>query len=253
MYIIAGDSWGCGEWDTVGNSHPGLVQYMRDAEFETVNLSLGGGSNWQTYRRLQSFLEFGVCQYLTCPVNRIFIFQTEWFRDINIQMPEILQILNSMQEKRSSNYVLSQYSVELSGIVISNWYHRLTELSQKYHIPISLLGGSGEPMWIDNFEQEYPGVSIACQSITNLCINHQHRVDVPITGFAWSTDLVEKCKKVAVDTAALEFLMQEIKRGEIQMARWKSSTKWFGPDHRHANRHAHYRLFKFLQDLKLIV
>ena len=43
--IIAGDSWGVGEWTDGQRTHRGLEQYLSDAGHIVINLSRGGMSN----------------------------------------------------------------------------------------------------------------------------------------------------------------------------------------------------------------
>ena len=53
VVVIAGDSWGCGEWTQRDHrdyyvSHAGLAQYLADDGYQVINLSQPGAGNLDT-------------------------------------------------------------------------------------------------------------------------------------------------------------------------------------------------------------
>ena len=57
MIGIYGDSWGCGEWGSPSglyhNLHRGLEQYLKDDNYQCINQSHGGGSNYRAIVELE--------------------------------------------------------------------------------------------------------------------------------------------------------------------------------------------------------
>jgi len=76
LIAIAGDSWGCGEWDLTNFRvlHTGLEQYFRDDGYEVINTSKGFINNWTALNRLESALESvkqidKIIWFVTCPTR----------------------------------------------------------------------------------------------------------------------------------------------------------------------------------------
>jgi hypothetical protein len=60
--VLIGCSWFCGEWipdgeDSIRLGHPGITEYL-SSDYHVVNLSRGGGSNWQSLYALHNYLSF---------------------------------------------------------------------------------------------------------------------------------------------------------------------------------------------------
>lgn len=242
MYIIAGDSWGCGEWmltnESYSVSHGGLSQYLRDDGHKVINLSRGGNSNWANYELLDVWLQ----NCLISHIQNIFIFQTEWFRDHELRTP---------WTPKNYGYAIDAYDVNTASITISKWLYALSAIATRYNVKIGIIGGCSDTIWLDKFEMEYPGLYIACQSLTNLCVNDDHRVGTPVTGLHNSVSIAV-CKKQAVNQDALNKLLNEIDLGEARHEVWKQNLELFYPDGYHANRIAHRKLYDFLIEMQLI-
>ena len=78
--LIAGDSWGCGEWDLLPNgkycvTHKGIEQYFIDNGDIVTNISIGGGTNQNSVFQLQQ-------QLSNMTFNCIIWFQTDPLRDL---------------------------------------------------------------------------------------------------------------------------------------------------------------------------
>lgn len=240
--IIAGGSWGCGEWGAVpggteassagGITHPGLAQYLLADGYQVVNLSQPGGSNKQTADRVASFLNCNRHLDITC----VIAIQTEWVRDLFIESPTII-----------SEDVTHGYH-DLKNRIISRFYNYLSQASVQYHVPIYLVGGCSDTIWLDRFADEYPGLQIICQSLTNLLINKDHRNTDPVHCIFSKRDEEElKYIKKHIGGADLELLLTDIERGTQRVTAWSNNKEYFYPDGFHANRHGHKILFELLR------
>lgn len=234
--VIAGDSWGCGEWErSPGNyeiSHPGLTQYLIDSNYQVINLSRSGGPNRYSSDRISDFLQVNTYLQISC----VIVFQTEWIREILIEHLEIL-----------ANDFKYGY-LELKNRLISRFYYHLSRASIKNNIPIYIVGGCSDTIWLDKFETEYPGLHIACQSLTNLLLENNHRNSDPVYGiFTGNTKLEIEYIKKNISGKDLELLIQDIEKGNQRLDLWIEKKEFFWPDGAHPNRHGHKILFEFLK------
>jgi hypothetical protein len=257
MIIVAGDSWGCGEWilDQSGftvMAHGGITQYLREQGHDVINVSQAANSNWQTLQILTALLTnqtysknnhargyhiVGNNQqaWNVQDVEMILIFQTEWHRDYRM----------TTGVNPAPYFLLPDaYHIELQYQTISQWQYRLSDLSQQFDIPIALVGGASDCNWYDDFQTEHSGVSIVCQSMTNLCLNNKNRIDQPIFG-CYNHKVLQECKQKAVDTRAIEFLLQQVELGLVRKKIWENNPAWFS-DGVHGNRDAHKKLFDLI-------
>jgi hypothetical protein len=240
--LIAGDSFGVGEWGLSGTErisyrdsvvHRGLQQYIEDHGRSVINLSLPGGSNTDTYNRCIDLLENN--PYYRSTIKSIVVFQTEWQRDI-------------------SNYFnfteVPNYSVEeLKSRWVSRFYIRLTECSTKFNIPVYVIGGCSDAIFLSDMSKEYPGVTIACQSLTNLLINNDHRIDNPVMTAHQIRQIADQLMVMKSNSATSndkKFVMEEIEKGVMRLNTWVKNPTWFYPDNMHANRLGHKKLFDHL-------
>jgi hypothetical protein len=119
--IIAGDSWGCGEWPRKQGfeiEHKGLEQYFIEYGYTVVNLSKGGSSNSESIKRL---IQHGI------NVNDIvFWIMSGPFRDL---MPDVKKITKALVDAQGV-YSLLRNLMQKS----------FNELNQIGH-PINLIGG----------------------------------------------------------------------------------------------------------------
>jgi hypothetical protein len=232
MILIAGDSWSAGEWQYANNTHTtvhaGFGQYLMDKGFDVLNLSKGGGSNYETCQRLENFLSFNP----TLKIKSIIVCQTEWHRDSIFYSKKDLQQLLPL----GYDGIKQQW--------ISMFYRRLSYLSQKWSIPVYLIGGCSDTLWIDQFEHEYPGCKIVCQSWTNLIIGSDSRLDVPVfSQFIINQDFIEFVK-TKFKKRSVTLLLDDIDVGNKRRQLIKDNPEYFEPDGIHPNRHAHEILFK---------
>ena len=93
--VIAGDSWGCGEWlrgDLRKNVatdivHGGLAQYLTEDGHTVVNLSQGGASNTFIDSAISKHLESESLRDRENP-DKIIVFQTTYTRDYRFRFDE---------------------------------------------------------------------------------------------------------------------------------------------------------------------
>lgn len=235
--LIAGDSWACGEWSDdnkggYGISHSGLTKYLTDLGYLVINLGKPGGSNIHSADRVNDFLT--VSTHLN--ISHVFVFQTEWIRDIKFEDEEILV------EDVATGYL------SLKNRLISRFYSKLSQSSQQSKTPIHLIGGCSDTIWLDKFSQEYPGLNVCCQSFTNLLLTENHRIANPV--HALMTKQAEKnivYLKNSIDSKDLQLLLDDIDQGKQRFTTWNQQKSFFWPDGGHANQTAHGILFKFLK------
>jgi len=234
MIVVAGDSWGCGEWQHRIVQHGGLAQYLAEDNYNVVNLSVGGSSNWDIYDRLKLFFDSNTPHYLIEKIQTILVFQTEWPRDIESFHP---------------NKVESLVGTDL----ISSWQFRLSELATEQQVRIGLIGGCSDTMYLDNFEKEYPGLYIACQSFTNLCVNNNHRIENPTYFCRPDDSLLPSLKDLYLKQhGTQDLLLADLENGISRLKTWEDNCDYFYPDGMHANRKGHKILYEFLQAQKFI-
>ena len=209
MIAIAGDSWGCGLW---GN------------DVETINVSRPNGSNQDSINQLATLLDSGP----HLKIDQAVVFQTEYIRDLHCR-PNV-----------TNNYQVTVNST------ISNFYYRLSDLATKYNVQIQLVGGFSDTIWLDKFAQEYPGVNLACQSVTNLLLSSKSKIntdyrylihddsviDTPVFS-TYSNKLdapvIEQMKQHC-DPTEVDQLTDAITAGQHRAALWQSHPGWFSDD-----------------------
>lgn len=240
LILVVGDSWGCGvygedvasTYTTYTVSHGGLSQFLIEHEQQVLNLSQYGGSNCNNWKTCIGALSYN--SYLQRKVRCIIVFQTEWQRDF----------LDSWHLVELQDFSLA----ELRSMWVSRSYIKLSELSVKYDVPIYIIGGAGDTDWLDNFEKEHPGLFIPCQSLTNLLVNDNHRIERPIMVSSMLTlfDTMSQFKAGGVSTQDKIFILDEIERGKKRHGIFRHHPEWFYPDGNHPNMQAHKKLFDHL-------
>lgn len=224
LYIIAGDSWGCGEWQGMDISHRGLWQYMTDAGYCTVNISKPGGSNIDTLERLLLFFSDGVRIPLQLKVKKVLIFQTEWHRDID-------------------QTFMTQWKTDSHIKIICQWQYRLSELAVEHDIEIGLIGGHSDTIYLDDFSKEYPNLVILCQSLINLCINGNHRIDTPCFGI--SSQYLENLAHESLSSDQLKSLLNLMQQNIDRHRVYDEHPDFF--QYSHANRRSHKILYDHIR------
>lgn len=245
-FLLAGDSWGCGEWPrqdlrkpSINDvKHGGLGQYLAENGHTVQNLSQGGASNTFIQLALTNYLEIATLRNTKIP-DKIIVFQTSYTRDYRFRFEEDW---GNITEANT-----------LAHIWISRFYSRLSDISKLYKIPIYIVGGVSDTVWIDNMEQYYPGVSVVCQSMVNLIVDNNHRVDQPV--FSWYSKedfafLTELKSKLPSDK--LNDFLDCLDQGTQRQNLVNLHPEYFFPDGVHPNRLGHEILYNFLKEIQVV-
>lgn len=228
MILVAGDSWGVGEWsDPTKVLHGGLAQYFNEAGIPTVNLSHGGISNLDIVNRISLYMD----RNQNLKVDKIYVFQTEYDRD---HKHWYLHDDNDWED--------------IEHCWIERFYHHLSNIAIKYNTKIYLIGGAGDTIWFDDMPTDYPGCYIACQSMTNLLCYHYPRATEPVHSW-YSSRSVEFLKELKHrNPKNLEKVLNKIDLGYQREALVRENPRFFYPDGVHPNRHGHLALYNYLVD-----
>jgi len=240
MYIVAGDSWACGEWNYdpyYDVTHRGFSQYLNNrVNTPVINLGQPGGTNLFTCLQIKKFLNQLID---TSSIQYIFVFQTEWIRDYT--GTDTVDVINLVPKLGYTDFKQSS---------ISSFYCDLSEIAQTYDIKIKIIGGASDTIWLDRFEDEYPGCEILCQSFVSLCVNQTHRIHQPcfeLSKFPQSekrSDIISKVKPYSNDSDLEDFINdQDLAENRVDL--FKKNPPFFYPDGFHANKQTHKILFDF--------
>ena len=230
--LIAGDSWGCGEWPGIEVEsqqpiHQGLAQYIKEDNSNVVNISRGASSNIMIYQSIDSYLS----RLSNSDITKIFVFQTEYTRDYPFG--------------REEDWANVTEANSIADCWIDRFYNLLSELAKKYHCKIYLIGGVSDTL--ATIQQQ--GLEIACQSMTNLILTGRPNNDFqPVLSWYTSNDsvFVERLKSVLPNNK-LEHLINLIDIGyERENILW-NNPEYFYPDGAHPNRKGHKILFDYLK------
>jgi hypothetical protein len=250
LIVIAGDSWGTGEISShdpaqIANRHTGLQFFLEQHGHEVRNVARRMSSNFEILQDFKQCLLDLASENRIKEITGVFIFQTEWPRDFHISAPEHMN--GFVQFKSGQFWQPALPGPEFISLYLSRWQRKLSDLAVQFDLKIGLIGGCADTMWLSKFTEEYPGLYVACQSVTNLCVNNSARIDEPVHGIYLSEQLVEHFKNSQhASTVDIEFVIQQIEQGLDRMKLWESNPDWFYPDGRHANRRGHERLFEYL-------
>lgn len=263
MIIIAGDSWGCGEWqnqmwdEKYTVSHAGLAQYLINGHRKVTNLSQPGGSNYMTWTRLEGFLMSN--PYFVPDVEKILVFQTEWDRDLMIKNMSLFNtntnhstVLHNIgfeyieKNKPLTSQINLNTANSLSYLLISNFYLQLSRIAVEYNVKIELIGGCSDVVQEENFTEQYPNVKIVCESLTNLLISNDPKIKVsPVTSLYHNQEIINFIRQ-RLSSNELEKLMYQFDLSRQRDSDWRSHPDWFWPDGVHPNRAGHQKLYEFL-------
>ncbi len=243
MILVAGDSWAAGEWvrgdaplrpdGTRYTGHGGLVQYLKEDGITAIDLCEQGliNTNLQIHYSIQNYLMRFVKD---SRIDKIFVFQSEYARDDGYVFEEDWNNVTDVNT--------------IANIWISRFYSRLSELSTTYNVPIYLIGGSSDTIWLDDISKYYPGLTIACQSMVNLLINGNNRINTPVLSLyrKFGMELSERIQS-CLPADKHQDLADQIELGRYRENLMFSCTKYFYPDGYHPNREGHKILFDYLK------
>ena len=240
--LIAGDSWGAGiplvhsdaSLDLV---YGGITDLLTTQGFQVINLSKPGGSNLQACDRMNDYLRFNSPKQIS-QIKTIIFWKTEFFREIWHYRP------NDLEKELSHSY----------STLRDHWvyrpYHRLAEISQQWNIPIYIIGGCSDTVWYDDFEKDFPGVKIACQSATNYILTGNHNIDHPVFCEylnGWVDPFLELVKP-KTSGKELEIMLNDMELGFDRIRLFNEYKDVFFPDKTHPNTEGQKILFNLLLD-----
>jgi hypothetical protein len=233
MILVAGCSYACGEWARGDLDykvlHSGLTTYIEEHGHEVTKLCIPAGSNLQVAHLIQGWLD----RNPDIVVNKIFIFQTEYTRDLAMNFDEDWDKIDRHDS--------------LCNIMIARFYNRLIEVLPKRCKQVYLIGGTSDTLDIDLVKKEYAPLEVACQSMINLMVDDNDKIKHPV--FSWydknTTELIKKIKK-RLSSEQQEKLLTDINCGLERESVVFSNPAYFWPDGSHPNRVAHKKLFDFL-------
>jgi lysophospholipase L1-like esterase len=238
--LIAGDSWSCGEWMFNNTTqkleivHKGLEHYIKNDGGNVTNIGVGGSSNLDSINRIKLWLK-----RFPNSAEKIFVFQTEYTRDFKFSklLPEELSSITKFSD--------------VANRWISRFYMRLSEIAFDHNCKIYIIGGTSDAEWFDDMNADHPGCHIACQSLTNLICNNNHKILDPV--YSWysndSSELISILKKQGCNT---EELLNEITKGFEREYEIQRNPKYFYPDGVHPNRDGHKILYDFLKQQNIL-
>lgn len=162
----------CGEWGKHGTTtHGGLRAYMDEAGYPTICLGFPGLGNFTIFDALEHFIRFNLDKMT---FRKIIFFQADWVRDVGSYA------WFGTESFKASTDVFDKGYFHIKSWYVSSLYSRLHGVYAAYGIPSVLVGGGADTLYLDRFEQEYPGVRIGCQSLMNLAVNDDARIDRPV-------------------------------------------------------------------------
>jgi hypothetical protein len=240
MILIAGDSWGCGEWGKnicPETRHGCLSQYFREHNTQVINISRANANNLEIANTVECFLDNN--KYLLSSVDRIFVFQSNWNRDWRFHND--FNLLDVDDLKLPYQQIKEKF--------IERFYIKLNQTAIRYSKEIEIIGGCADTMWFDDIKQDYVGIKITCQSMINLLVNNSHRIKNPVHSL-WlhnnlSMDFINYCKS-QFDKNNLNDLLDDIDLGMQRQKMIIKNTKYFSDDHVHATPAAYKLLYDFL-------
>ena len=257
MIVICGDSWACGEY-AVNNEdlfkdtpkdltqyyrnksrhHRGLAKYLEKDGYEVVNVGFPGASNLGSAIALRSALNvLTTFNKINTESTTVICFQTEWWRDLSEYQHPVIGVPN-LREALSEDLVYKN---------IDFWLNQLAGIAKDYHVNIHLVGGASDTIWSNDFEQQYPRLSILCQSLTNLCINDDSRTDDPVFGINPEL-LVSAARPLCRTTEDLKYVTSIIDQGLERFNQFDAHLEYFWPDGVHANRAGHRKLYELVKE-----
>ena len=245
MIIVAGDSWACGEFDNLEIPHRGITEYLINDGFDVCNAGLPGGSLFQTIAYLKLALEILKQTNQLTEKSFVLMFQTEWHRDFKRQIDQSVAMFHDTSQPSllTPSAPITQNFVDR---ILSRYYIKFSELAQDFSVPIYLIGGVSDTIWIDRFSTEYPGLTILCQSMTEFLVNDSTRTMNPVFQVRFPENLLRICKKISEPN--IEFLFDILDQGIQRHTVWQANPGYFWPDGMHANRKGHLKLYQLIRD-----
>lgn len=272
MYLVAGDSWGCGEWvpqnpDVVLDPprghyelslvHRGLAEYLEQHD-TVINISKPGAGNFDVLQRIRLFLDIN---YNYVPeIKKIFVFQTSWWRDFVLDyfhcwLTDTKNLHRNFEWRLEyacdqTTHPLLQLHInrddKLEYNLTTKWYQDLNFLAQDRGLEIVVIGGLSD---ILPDSEDMSNLKFGCSSMVNLALNNSEYPQVASAGGFIPDELV----KIVVDICRLDKkqMLNYLDKFEIRTKLLKERLDLF-PDGHHGNRECHLKVYQLLQKKSLL-
>jgi hypothetical protein len=226
--LIAGDSWGCGEWAVFGRkvAHLGLELYFNEYGCPVTNVSVGGYSNIESINSIKNKL-------IDNTYDAIIWFQTDPIRDLR------------PYKDNGDKFALEidEFLKMHDELLIKN-YTELNSLGPNLLGPVICLGGCSDitPSLINDYSNLKPAIP----SIVEFFGCKNPPLWVP--GSRWLSD-----EGITISKSIVNYMYDtDPKWTQVRFGTDSNlNKKWFFPDGYHPNRHALKEIFDYLIDFKL--
>lgn len=213
--LIAGDSWGCGQWGDDGargfvTIDPTYARRLSHIHGMTVaNIAHGGAANDMMQFLLMSFLRANTTQW-----DVVYFFQSDPFRS---------QVFADITKTPSLSALADDH--------LNMLYGNLNELQCKHRVPIRLVGGSSD---VDVGHAARWGVGTAMPSITQFLLpahtpTRYHYTDDVFIALGERIDASKRSDLKAEWCAIHDIVM-------TKSDFWENNPTYFYPDAVHPNR-----------------
>jgi hypothetical protein len=223
--LIAGDSWGCGEWAVFGTkiAHLGLEAYLVEYGCTVTNVSVAACSNIDSINNIKHKL-------IDNTYDVIIWLQSDPVRDLKPYKDNADKFTLELED-----------FLKVRDNLIDDNYRTLNSLGPT----IYCMGGSSDiNMQLIN---KYSNLKPVIPSIVEFfgCIS----IPLWVPGSRWLSD-----RGITLSNSIVEYMCQ-INKKWFEGFRFgidaNLDKKWFFPDGHHPNRHAHKKIFEYLLDFKL--
>lgn len=260
MIIVAGSSWGSGEWivnsTKQGVTHGGLAQYLTENNYDVLNISEGGISNIEILERLDISLK--LANLLKKNVSKIFVFVNRYEMDFmykdNSLLPHLsknkiwVDILGYQLAPTNDPFKVFNIKspIELERHLTLHFYNKLSNLAKKYNTDIHLIGSN-----VDVISPGSPAdkIIVACQSLVNLLHCQSDQIENPVLNLYVDPEYQKWLYKMFPGHLAeiTELIEKAIDRtNDIKNSKFCTTDPW------HIDREGHKILFNFLKDKSYI-
>lgn len=225
--IIAGDSWGCGEWTEAGNEigHYGLEQYFKDGGHDVVNTARSNSSNKDSINRLS--------QVNVQESDIVLWIQSDPLRD--------LRPFHTLTEDINDSGGLEQ----LLDKLLNDSYTKLNQLGYK----VNLIGGLFNIRDISKFTNLLSVVPSWINMLVGQMPEYQNTKDLTF-GILQAGGSINNIRLTDVDQSIVKQVITDFHYYSFNDRVFREDI--FRPDGCHPNRHGHKIAFdEIINRLKL--
>ena len=187
---------------------------------------------------MKNFLMFNIIN-----VSKIFIIQTEYTRDLLNANSLTINKCKWIKEIANHNNIRD---LEIS--MLTKFYSLLSELATKHKVQVHLIGGVTDVLTYSNFNLDFPNVSVACQSWTNLITAGNPNINWNDCVYSWyygskNANVISTFKHNKYSTSEI---LEHIEKGNNRRKLLNENPEYFWPDGTHPNQKGHKVLFDYL-------